>query len=243
MKNAYQRRRVKARVEKRRAHDEARRDHARLRQAGDRGGDGRRRSRSGLGRRPRSRRRRVGEPPRRPSPGAAGEARLIARDDAEEPADLDLRLDGRRGAAGLPGAAGFMRNRTQERIEELARERAATHDRSGAGRGGHRVRPADDGRDDRDVLRTGRGRRRRAAGRTTARLRLRRPPDAPARKRRGTTGRLPQRGPARSRALRSRGFASGPDVGVSLLPHGRHRAARRRAEPVLGAVLSRTSRR
>ena len=140
-----------------------------------------------------------------------------------------------------------MRNKTQERVEELARERAVTRDRSGARRGGHRDRQEDDGRDDRDLPVTGQepGSRRR-----------RRDPTAAS----ATAGYAAQRSSARRRWLPAGGSgylnevrlaALASDVAlpslvsqerrcrVPLLPHGRRRAARRRAESLLVAVLSR----
>jgi hypothetical protein len=58
--------------------------------------------------------------------GAATEARLIARDDKKNPliSTLDWTSDAAQRILRVP--AGFMRSKTQERIEELARERAAT---------------------------------------------------------------------------------------------------------------------
>jgi nucleotide-binding universal stress UspA family protein len=122
MKNAYQRRRVKARVEKRARMmkldaitlDFARQvieeetgtpleiqapsaDAAHARAAGtDSGGN-----------------------------GTAGEARLIARDERKNPllSTFDWTNDAAQRILRVP--AGFMRNKTQERIEDLARERAA----------------------------------------------------------------------------------------------------------------------
>jgi nucleotide-binding universal stress UspA family protein len=122
MKNAYQRRRVKARVEKRARMmkldaitlDFARQvieeetgtpleiqapsaDAAHARTAGtDSGGN-----------------------------GTAGEARLIARDERKNPllSTFDWTNDAAQRILRVP--AGFMRNKTQERIEDLARERAA----------------------------------------------------------------------------------------------------------------------
>jgi hypothetical protein len=60
------------------------------------------------------------------SPGAGGEARLIARDDKKNPliSTFDWTSDATQRVFRVP--AGFMRNKTQERIEELARERAVT---------------------------------------------------------------------------------------------------------------------
>jgi hypothetical protein len=57
--------------------------------------------------------------------GEAGEARLIARDDKKNPliSTFDWTADAVQRIFRVP--AGFMRNKTQERIEELARERRA----------------------------------------------------------------------------------------------------------------------
>ena len=57
--------------------------------------------------------------------GAPGEARLIARDDKKNPlvSTFDWTDDAVQRVFRVP--AGFMRNKTQERVEELARERAA----------------------------------------------------------------------------------------------------------------------
>jgi nucleotide-binding universal stress UspA family protein len=58
--------------------------------------------------------------------GARGEARLIARDERNNPliSTVDWTHDAAQRVLRVP--AGFMRNKTQERIEELARERAVT---------------------------------------------------------------------------------------------------------------------
>jgi nucleotide-binding universal stress UspA family protein len=125
MKNAYQRRRVKARVEKRARMmklDAITLDFARQvieEETGTPLDIGRSASAplSALGATARPGETRAGE---------GGEARLIARDDKKNPlistfgwtADAVQRI--------LRVPAGFMRNQTQERIEELARERAAT---------------------------------------------------------------------------------------------------------------------
>ena len=102
-----------------RAHDEARRDHARIRPAGDRGGDG-----SAAGYRRPARPDAQGRGQR--SRAQPGEARLVARDDKKNPliSTFDWTADATQRILRVP--AGFMRNKTQERIEELARERAAT---------------------------------------------------------------------------------------------------------------------
>ena len=107
-----------------RAHDEARRDHARLRPAGDRGGDGV--AARDPGARPPALHRRRSPAAAAEGPGAGGEARLIARDERKNPliSTFEWTNDAAQRVFRVP--AGFMRNKTQERIEELARERAAT---------------------------------------------------------------------------------------------------------------------
>jgi len=124
MKNAYQRRRVKARVEKR-ARMEARRNHARFCPPGDRGRDWRASRDRGCFPR------REARQPRRSfsgeaGPVAAGEARLVARDDRKNPliSTFEWTSDAAQRVLRVP--AGYMRNKTQERIEELARERSAS---------------------------------------------------------------------------------------------------------------------
>jgi hypothetical protein len=61
-----------------------------------------------------------------PRAGEGGDARLIARDDKKNPliSIYDWTEDATKRIMRVP--AGFMRNKTQERIEELAKERAAT---------------------------------------------------------------------------------------------------------------------
>src|SRR4029453_15750583 len=113
MKNAYQRRRVKARVEKRARMmrlDAITLDFARQVIEEETGAPLEIQSRAA----------------EIPESAAAGETRLIARDDKknpllstfEWPADAAQRI--------LRGAGGFIRNQTQERVEQLARERAAS---------------------------------------------------------------------------------------------------------------------
>jgi hypothetical protein len=60
-----------------------------------------------------------------PAENADGQAKLIARDDKKNPliSTFDWTSDAAQRILRVP--AGFMRNKTQERIEELARERAA----------------------------------------------------------------------------------------------------------------------
>ncbi|MEN3336998.1 MAG: hypothetical protein V7647_674, partial [Acidobacteriota bacterium] len=59
------------------------------------------------------------------APAAAGEARLIARDDRKNPLISTFTWTSDAVPRILRVPAGFMRNQTQERIEELARERGA----------------------------------------------------------------------------------------------------------------------
>ena len=108
---------------KERAHEAARHDHARLRPPGDRGGDGIAARHPVLRYRPqraKTRRRRADQA------GATGDAKLITRDDKKNPliSTFDWTDDAVQRIFRVP--AGFMRNKTQERVEELARERAAT---------------------------------------------------------------------------------------------------------------------
>ncbi len=58
--------------------------------------------------------------------GSTSDAKLIARDDRKNPliSTFDWTSDAAQRILRVP--AGFMRNKTQERIEELARERAAS---------------------------------------------------------------------------------------------------------------------
>ena len=124
MKNAYQRRRVKARVEKRARMmklDAITLDFARQVIEDETGTPleiGRSTAAADV---PNSAPAGAGEPP------AAGgsEARLIGRDDKKNPliSGFEWTEDATQRIFRVP--AGFMRNKTQERIEELARERAA----------------------------------------------------------------------------------------------------------------------
>ena len=59
------------------------------------------------------------------SPRLGNDARLVARDDKKNPliSTFDWTEDATQRIFRVP--AGFMRNQTQERVEELARERAA----------------------------------------------------------------------------------------------------------------------
>jgi rubrerythrin len=115
MKNAYQRRRVKARVEKRARMmklDAITLDFARQVIEEETGA-------------PLDIQGRATQVPESAA-AAAGEARLVARDDKKNPliSTYDWTADAAQRVLRVP--AGFMRNKTQERIEELARERAAS---------------------------------------------------------------------------------------------------------------------
>jgi hypothetical protein len=61
-----------------------------------------------------------------PRAGSRGDKRLVARDDKKNPliSEFEWTADAAQRVLRVP--AGFMRNKTQERIEELARERAAS---------------------------------------------------------------------------------------------------------------------
>ena len=123
MKNAYQRRRVKARVEKRARMtklDAITLDFARQVIEEETGTplDIKAPSPSPTG---------AGDAAgARTNGGTAGEAKLIARDDKKNPliSTFDWTADAAQRILRVP--AGFMRNKTQERIEALARERAVT---------------------------------------------------------------------------------------------------------------------
>jgi Zn finger protein HypA/HybF involved in hydrogenase expression len=115
MKNAYQRRRVKARVEKRARMmkiDAITLDFARQVIEEETGT-------------PLDIKGRAAEIPESAA-AAAGEPRLVARDDKKNPliSTFEWTADAAQRVLRVP--AGFMRNKTQERIEELARERAAS---------------------------------------------------------------------------------------------------------------------
>ena len=58
--------------------------------------------------------------------GSAGEAKLIARDERKNPLISTFEWTNDAAQRILRVPAGFMRNQTQERIEELARERAVS---------------------------------------------------------------------------------------------------------------------
>jgi hypothetical protein len=114
MKNAYQRRRVKARVEKRARMmklDAITLDFARQVIEEETGA-------------PLDIQRHAAQVPESAA-AAAGEARLVARDDKKNPliSTFDWTADAAQRILRVP--AGFMRNQTQERVEELARARAA----------------------------------------------------------------------------------------------------------------------
>src|SRR5262245_38281776 len=119
MKNAYQRRRVKARVEKRARMmrlDAITLDFARQVIEEETGAP------LEIG----AQRASLAEAPAESGGNSSGaEARLIARDDKKNPliSTFDWTNDAAQRILRVP--AGYMRNKTQERIEELARERAA----------------------------------------------------------------------------------------------------------------------
>jgi hypothetical protein len=113
MKNAYQRRRVKARVEKSarmKRLDTITLDFARQVIEEETGAP---------------LEIQAAAPKEKTDAAVAGEARLIARDDKKNPlvSTFDWTDDAVQRIFRVP--AGFMRNKTQERVEELARERAA----------------------------------------------------------------------------------------------------------------------
>ena len=136
MKNAYQRRRVKARVEKRarmKKLDAITLEFARQVIEEETGAPLEiQASASPACGEPR---RSAARSARRADGGEAASARLIARDEKKNPliSTFDWTDDATQRIFRVP--AGFMRNKTQERIEELARERAASGDRPGARRG------------------------------------------------------------------------------------------------------------
>jgi hypothetical protein len=124
MKNAYQRRRVKARVEKRARMmklDAITLDFARQVIEEETGSPLEIQCSS-----ERIQTARPGDSRAAEITGAAEGPRLIARDDKKNPliSTFEWTADAAQRILRVP--AGFMRNKTQERIEELARERAAT---------------------------------------------------------------------------------------------------------------------
>ena len=151
MKNAYQRRRVKARVEKRARMmrlDAITLDFARQVIEEETGTPldipSARAERFG------ETRRRRGRENRR---SGRGETRRPRRE--EEPVDLDIRLDRRRRAEDLPCPGRFHAEQDAGAGRGACAGARRGGDRSCARRGWNRVRQEDDGRDDRDVLRTG----------------------------------------------------------------------------------------
>jgi hypothetical protein len=125
MKNAYQRRRVKARVEKRarmKRLDTITLDFARQVIEEETGtplelGPGRSSSASAELR---------PDAPREGAPAAGNDARLIARDDKKNPLISTFGWTDEATQRIFRVPAGFMRSKTQERIEEVARERAVS---------------------------------------------------------------------------------------------------------------------
>ena len=155
MKNAYQRRRVKARVEKRARMmklDAITLEFARQVIEEETGAPleiqppssaaqraGARRSVSGGG---------------RDRFGQRGQTHRARRQ--EEPVDLDVRVDQRRHAADLPGAGRFHAEQDAGADRGACAGARRGVDRPCAGRGGNRDRQEDDGRDDRHLQRIGR---------------------------------------------------------------------------------------
>jgi nucleotide-binding universal stress UspA family protein len=130
MKNAYQRRRVKARVEKRARMmklDAITLQFAREVIEEETGAPldiGRSASAPGSAQGATAR-------PGETRAGEGGEARLIARDDKKNPLISTFEWTAEATQRIMRVPAGFMRNKTQERIEELARERAAAFGEGG----------------------------------------------------------------------------------------------------------------
>jgi hypothetical protein len=123
MKNAYQRRRVKARVEKRARMlklDAITLDFARQVIEEETGTPLEIQSPPAAGRVAGA------AEPGVTAPAAGSDARLIARDDKKNPLVSTFEWTGDAAQRVLRVPAGFMRNKTQERIEELARERGAS---------------------------------------------------------------------------------------------------------------------
>jgi hypothetical protein len=124
MKNAYQRRRVKARVEKRARMmklDAITLDFARQVIEEETGSPLEIQSPAGG-----AARARTADVSSAGDGGGSGDTKLVARDERKNPllSTFDWTNDAAQRILRVP--AGFMRNKTQERIEELARERAAT---------------------------------------------------------------------------------------------------------------------
>jgi hypothetical protein len=134
MKNAYQRRRVKARVEKRARMtklDAITLDFARQVIEEETGAPLDISSASARA----TARPAEGGADEKTVPGAASEARLVGRDERKNPliSTFDWTADAAQRILRVP--AGFMRNKTQERIEELARARAAACPAEASGEG------------------------------------------------------------------------------------------------------------
>ena len=89
---------------------------------------------------------------------SSGEAKLIARDDKKNPliSTFDWSTDAAQRILRVP--AGFMRNKTQERVEGLARERALTAIDLGLVEEGIEIGKEDHGRSDRELSDSGQGR-------------------------------------------------------------------------------------
>ena len=161
-------------------------------------------------------------------PGTGGEARLIARDDRKNPliSTFEWTDDAVQRVFRVP--AGFMRNKTQERIEELARERAATSIDLALVEEGIEIGKRMMAEMMATYSRTGRG-----AGRGRAASAAPAGPGRAGRRAVAATSTRCDRAEPRGRPGANAGETDG---GVSLLSHGRHRAAGRRAESLLGSV-------
>ena len=148
MKNAYQRRRVKARVEKRARMmklDAITLDFARQVIEEETGAPLEIQApAAGVTRAP------AAAAAEGPGRGRRGQAHRARR--AEEPVDLDVRVDGRRRAAGLPRPGRLHAEQDAGADRGAGAGARRDGDRPGARRGRHRDRQADDGGDDGDVL-------------------------------------------------------------------------------------------
>ena len=248
MKNAYQRRRVKARVEKRarmKKLDAITLDFARQVIEEETGSAARdpgpvasldaQASARGRSRRAAAQR---------------GEARLIARDEKKNPLISTFDWTERRRAADPPGPGRVHAEQDAGADRGACAGARRGGDRSCARRGRHRDRQEDDGRDDRDLPDTGQGarQRRRRFQRPRRRglgARLRKPKRGSERGPGRQRERLPQRGEPADRAEHVRRPSRGLIVAGSIVSSYRFcrtddiGAARRRAESLLVSVLSR----